>query len=156
MDTSPIIEQLRELQLLRVLWCDNSNIIRTKGVFLPLMFENESDPNAIIDRINRAVTITAASQSPPAIRDEPVLSTGLAPELDIRLDPAWETFSVCPQTPRIGTVTGKMVLKDHPWVHCSRHFLARMQQQLETCELDVELGFELEFYLFHQERDAKG
>ena len=156
MDTSPIIEQLRELQLLRVLWCDNSNIIRTKGVFLPPMFENESDPNAIIDRINRAVTITAASQSLPAIRDEPVLSTGLAPVLDIRLVPAWETFSVCPQTPRIGTVIGDMVLKDHPWVHCPRHFLARMQHQLETCGLHVELGFELEFYLFHQERDAKG
>ncbi|MCP4164997.1 MAG: glutamine synthetase [Chloroflexi bacterium] len=145
------------IELLRVLWCDNSNVIRTKSIYLPSYLDRlsrEDHPHSILDHLEDSVSITAALQAVPGTRDEPAPLTGLAPVEDIRLLPAWDTFALSASCEQIATVSANMFEGESAWVHCPRHFLLRMQQQLAEHSLAVEMGAELEFYLLRPAQHA--
>ena len=156
MDTTAILKSLCDLQQLRVLWCDNANVIRNKAIFLPALLARESNPTAIIDHLDHAVTVTAAIQSAPVTHDEPVAAAGLGPVQDICLKPVWETLSVCPTNPRIGSVMGNMMLGKEAWLHCPRQLLQRVQAAAVDRGIELQAGFELEFFLLHDPMDTEG
>lgn len=141
-----------EYDLLRFLWCDNSNIIRAKSIYLPSFLERmrrEGETGNILKRLENEVTITAAMQSIPATRDEPAAEAGLPPVADVLLVPAWETFASAPGEDKVATVISNMYAGLTPWVHCPRSFLQRIEQRLAKHNLKIKAGFELEFYLLH-------
>ncbi|MDX1414900.1 MAG: glutamine synthetase family protein [Candidatus Promineifilaceae bacterium] len=146
-----------ELQLLRFVWCDNSNVMRAKSIYLPsflarMQREENSD---ILAHLEQEVTITAAMQSVPATRDEPAPAAGLPPVEDVLLVPAWETFAQAPGEKKVATIICNMFAKSKPWVHCPRSFLQRMELQLADHDLVIQAGFELEFYLLQPAENGK-
>ncbi len=145
--------QSEKTDTLRVLWCDNANIIRAKSLFLPPLRASDSGQEALLQQLESAVTITAALQSLPATHDEPAADAHLAPVKDIRLVPDWETFAPCPVGSSVASVIGDMVDGDQPWAYCPREFLRRVQQQALDRDLSVEVGFELEFFLLRPGND---
>ena len=152
MDQGSIVKTLQEgnLDLLRLLWCDNGNVIRMKSLFLPTFLaklDNIHTTDDLLDRIDHQVTITAALQSLPATFDVPTAAANLAPVQDVRLVPDWRTFTVAPSTPTVATVLSDMVLDGSPWTICPRDFLRRSLQRAESMSLTIESGFEIEFYL---------
>lgn len=160
MDRSEIATTIREgnLELLRVLWCDNGNSIRTKSAYLPprLARLTASDPtDAILGHLEHAVTITAAVQALPASFDALATEAGLAPAEDIRLVPDWTSFAESAGAPTIASVMGDMVEGESPWLHCPRHFLRRMEARLKELDLNIETGFEIEFFLLQPTGEPK-
>lgn len=138
------------LELLRLLWCDNGNSIRTKSVYLPPRLERltQADPaETILAQLEHAVTVTAALQALPASFDALAVEAGLAPVEDVRLVPDWGSFAVSSSAPSIATVMADMVERESPWIHCPRHFLRRMETKLKGLDLSIETGFEVEFFL---------
>lgn len=160
MNRNEIATKLREgnFELLRVLWCDNGNSIRAKSAYLPprLARLTQADPpEAILDDLQDAVTITAAVQALPASFDALATEAGLAPAEDIRLVPDWSSFATSASAPTIAWVIGDMIEGESPWRHCPRHFLRRMVARLQELELNIETGFEIEFFLLEPVGDPK-
>ena len=51
-----------DLELLRVLWCDTSNVIRAKSIYLPTFLAGLDDTHShddLLDRLEHQVTVTA-------------------------------------------------------------------------------------------------
>ena len=147
-----------EIDLLRVLWCDNANVIRTKSVFLPPLRKAAPDGDQgdyVLGQLDRAITITAAAQSMPVTHDAPAPEANLAPVKDVRLVPDWQSLSICPTAPSIATVMGDMVDRTDPWAYCPREYLRRMERQAAEAGIAIEAGFEVEFFLLHH-RDETG
>ncbi|MGI9474808.1 MAG: hypothetical protein ACR2NZ_24975 [Rubripirellula sp.] len=160
MDLGTIVETLQrgKLDLLRVIWCDNGNVIRMKSLFLPTFLAKLDDIHTtddLLDRIEHQVTISAALQSLPATFDAPAAAADLAPVQDVRLVPDWKTFSVAPTAPTIATVLGDMVLNGSPWAVCPRDFLRRALCRAGEMDVSIESGFEIEFYLLHPADDSE-
>lgn len=158
MDLGTIVETLQrgKLDLLRLLWCDNGNVIRMKSLFLPTFLSKLDDLHSrddLLERIEYQVTITAALQALPATFDAPAADADLAPVQDVRLVPDWKTFCVAPTSPTIATVLGDMVLDGSPWIVCPRDFLRRALCRAGELELSLEAGFEIEFYLLQPNED---
>ena len=148
---------LGHYELLRFMWCDNSNMIRTKSIYLPAYLERlkrENKSANLLNELEDEITISAALQSLPATQDAPAAEAGLAPVEDIRLVPAWETFAVAPGEEKIGTVLTNMVDGRSPWVHDPRNFLQRMEQRLAGHNLTMQAGIEIEFYLLAPSQDS--
>lgn len=152
MSHDAVVERLRsgQIDLVRVLWCDNANVIRTKSIFLPPLLAADRDlaqGALLLEQLNQTITITAALQSLPVSHDEPAAEAKLAPVKDVRLVPDWDSLATCPATPSVATVIGDMVDGTSPWAHCPREYLRRVQQQALELGIAVEAGFEIEFFL---------
>ncbi len=125
------------IRFVRILWCDNANIIRGKAVHR----------KTLPDYLKHGVGISAAQQALPVMLDAPVPGSGLGPIGEIRLIPDWETLTPLPYAPGHARVFGDMVNHGSPWPYCPRNFLKRMVAEAESEGLQVVAAYENEFYL---------
>jgi glutamine synthetase len=129
-----------KVKFVRILWCDNGNVIRGKAVHtqrLPVYFK-------------QGVGIAAAQQAIPVMYDAaPARDSGLTPVGEIRLVPDWDTLKILPYAPNHAAVMGDMYREDKPWSCCPRHFLKRAIAQAAKEGLQIKAAFENEFYLLH-------
>ncbi len=151
MNHQPIMQRIRsgEIEFLRYLWCDNSNVIRAKSLYMPsfMAYHADDSDEDLRAALEDAVSITAAMQSVPATRDAPAPEAGLAPVADMRLVPAWDSLVTAPMQDNVALVICEMFDGPEPWMHCPRRFLRRMIARLEAHDLTLHIGYELEFYL---------
>lgn len=132
------------IRFVRILWCDNANIIRGKAVHRGTLSEY----------LKHGVGISAAQQVIPVMYDAPVPGTGFGPVGEVRLVPDWNTFMPLPYAPGHARVMGDMVKDGSPWNLCPRNFLKRMIAQAEREGLELIAAFENEFYLLRQTQDG--
>ena len=131
-----ILEQAG-IKFVRILWCDNANIIRGKAVHLNLLSEY----------FKYGVGISSAQQGVPVMYDSVIPETGLSPVGEVRLVPDWSTLKILPHAPGHACVMGNMILQGEPWVMCPRHFLIRSIASAQKQGLSIKAAFENEFYL---------
>lgn len=135
------MSDLSGLDLLRFLWVDNANVIRSKAV--PLFGADPGD-------LDSAVRISQAQMALPIHADAVVASTGLLPTHDVTLVPDWSTLRTVAATQ--GAVCCDMYDGDVPWGHCPRSFLRRMDQRASAAGMRLRVGSELEFTLLRDGR----
>jgi glutamine synthetase len=128
------------IRFVRILWCDNANIIRGKAVHR----------GAIAEYLKHGVGISAAQQAVPVMVDAPAPGSGLGPVGEIRLVPDWNTLTPLPYAPGHARAIGDMVKDGSPWSLCPRNFLKRMVAEAKREGLDVIAAFENEFYFLKQ------
>lgn len=122
---------------LRVLWCDNANVIRARAVRVrePL-------------RVN--VAISQAQMALPVMADHVAPGAGLGPVGEAQLVPDWTTLRLLPFAPGEAQVLSDLTLNGAPWVHCPRAFLRAQIARLSALGLHVQAAFENEFYLLRR------
>lgn len=138
--------QASRVQFIRVLWCDNANIIRGKAMHI----------GALSQLVDYGVGISAAQQAIPVMYDAVVAETGLSPVGEIRLIPDWNTLSVLPYSTGHARVIGDMMQDGSPWAYCPRDFLKRAIAAAQREGLEVMAAFENEFYLLHPAENGLG
>ena len=124
------------VRFVRVLWCDNANVIRAKAVHLEA-----------VERGGGAVGISAAQQALPVMVDAVVPGSGLGPVGEVQLVPDWGTLHALPYLPGYAEAVGDMVVLGEPWEHCPRDFLKRQVVRLADHGLEAQAAFENEFFL---------
>ncbi len=134
------------VKFIRVVWCDNANIIRAKAIHI----------GALAHHFEHGVGISAAQQALPVMYDAVVLESGLSPVGEIRLMPDWATLNQLPYAPTHARAIGDMVKDGLPWAYCPRNFLKRMVAEAEGEGFEVMAAFENEFYLLHSHPDGNG
>lgn len=122
---------------IRILWCDNGNVIRGKAV----------QRDRFTYYLNHGVGISPAQQAVPVMVDEPARDSGLGPVGEIRLVPDLSTVTFPPYAPGHAQIMGDMILAGQPWPLCPRNFLKRMIAAAAEIELSIMAAFENEFYL---------
>lgn len=127
----------QSVQFVRILWCDNANIIRAKAFHTAFLNEHEE----------HGISISAAQQAVPALYDAVVPDSGLSPVGEAWLVPDWSTLNALPYAPGHARVMGDLFANGHPWPLCPRIFLRRMIAAAEDMDLQVMAAFENEFYL---------
>ncbi len=132
------------VRFVRILWCDNANIIRGKAVHRVTLSEY----------IKHGVGISAAQQAIPVMYDAPAPGSGLGPVGEVRLVPDWNTLTPLPYARGHARVMGDMVKDGSPWNLCPRNFLKAMIAEAESEGLQVIAAFENEFYLLRQTPDG--
>jgi len=132
------------VRFVRILWCDNANIIRGKAVHR----------GTVSEYLKHGVGISAAQQAIPVMYDAPVPGSGLGPVGEVRLVPDWDTFTPLPYAPGHARVIGDMVKDGYPWNLCPRNFLKTMVAEAQREGLEVIAAFENEFYLLRQTPDG--
>lgn len=144
--TNKILEKLNNIgiRFVRILWCDNANVIRTKALHRV----------TLSDYLQHGVGISAAQQAIPVMYDAPAPGSGLGPVGEVRLVPDWDTFTPLPYAPGHALVLGDMVKDGHPWSLCPRNFLKRMIAEADSEGLEVVAAFENEFYLLRKTADG--
>ena len=146
-----------KLRFLRVLWCDNGNVIRSKVIHLPSFKRHllnrgmeELRSEEFIYKLEQALVNTQALQAIDAGLDEPVPEAGLEPVKELRLVPDWSTLTMLPYAPGHAVTLGNFMLDSvtEPWELCSRGLLKRTVKRAEDSGYDVMCGAEIEFFLF--------
>jgi len=132
------------VRFVRILWCDNANIIRSKAVHR----------GTLPDYLEHGVGISAAQQAIPVMYDAPAAGSGLGPVGEVRLIPDWDTFTPLPYAPGHARVMGDMVKDNSPWNLCPRNFLKAMVADAKSEGLEVIAAFENEFYFLRQTPDG--
>ena len=130
------------IKFVRILWCDNANVIRAKAAHV----------DYLADYIDNGVGITMAQMALPVMYDSVVAETGLGPIGEVRLMPDWSTLTFLPYAPDQAQVLSDMVISEtgSVWEHCPRGFLRRQIQELEKQGLSLKVVFENEFYLLRK------
>jgi len=134
------------IKFVRILWCDNANVIRAKAAHVEYLQ----------DYIDNGVGITMAQMALPVMYDSVVAETGLGPVGEVRLMPDWSTLTFLPYAAGHAQVLSDMVISEtgQVWGHCPRGFLRRQIRRLEEQGLKLKAVFENEFFLLH--RNAAG
>ncbi|MBI4780573.1 MAG: glutamine synthetase [Oscillatoriophycideae cyanobacterium NC_groundwater_1537_Pr4_S-0.65um_50_18] len=127
----------QNIQFVRVLWCDNANVIRGKAFHTGFLAEHQQ----------QGISIAIAQQAIPVMYDAVAPDSGLGPVGEAWLVPDWSTFNALPYTPGHASVMGDMVRGGEPWALCPRNFLKRMIAEADAEGLQVLAAFENEFYL---------
>jgi glutamine synthetase len=126
-----------QVRLVRVLYCDNAGLIRTKAVWI------EDLPA----RMHSGIGFPLAQQALTAF-DVPAQIEGMGPVGEFRLVPDPSTFVVLPYVGETACLFGEMYTLDGtPWAACPRAFLRRMRARLAEHDLEAEIGSEHEFSL---------
>ncbi|MDF5709320.1 MAG: glutamine synthetase family protein [Nostoc sp. S4] len=128
------------IKFVRILWCDNANIIRGKAVRVEMLSHY----------FDYGISISAGQQGVPVMYDAVIAETGLTPVGEIRLIPDWYSFTPLPYAHGHARVMGNMVLNGSPWALCPRNFLIRMIEAARREGLEIRAAFENEFYLLRQ------
>jgi len=131
------------IEFVRLLWCDNANLIRGKAVHR----------GALEKRLAYGVGISCAQQSIPALFDAVSPGSGFGPVGEVFLKPDWETFTPLPYAPEHARVMGDMTQKGKPWPCCPRDFLKRMIKEADSEGIEIQAAFENEFYLLYNNPD---
>ncbi|UCD77876.1 MAG: glutamine synthetase [Desulfobacterales bacterium] len=134
------------VKFLRILWCDNANVIRAKAAHVDYLEEY----------IDNGIGITMAQMALPVMYDSVVAETGLGPVGEVRLMPDWSTLTFLPYAAGHGQVLSDMVISEtgKVWEHCPRGFLRRQIRHLEEQGLMLKAVFENEFFLLHRNADG--
>ena len=134
------------IKFVRILWCDNANIIRAKAAHVDYLEEY----------IDNGVGITVAQMALPVMYDSVVAETGLGPVGEVRLMPDWSTLTILPFAEGHAQVLSDMIISNtgEVWAHCPRGFLRRQTGRLEKMGLLLKVVFENEFFLLR--RNAEG
>jgi glutamine synthetase len=127
-----------DIAMLRILWCDNANVIRAKSLCL----NGKSIPAS-----EAFVGISEAMQALPVMCDIPAEGTGLAPVGEVQLTADLSSLVPLPYAPGQSRVMGDMLKDGAPWACCPRSFLKRMVARAKEMRLTVKGAFENEFYL---------
>ena len=135
--------QAAEIRFVRILWCDNANVIRGKAVHV-----------AALESLRHGVGITVAQQALPVMYDAVAPGSGLEPVGEVLLAPDWSTFTVLPYVPNHAQVLADMMLDDAPWEHCPRDFLKQQVARLADHRLSLQVAFENEFTLLRRDADS--
>ncbi len=142
-------QQLKDagIKFVRILWCDNANVIRAKAAHVDFLEEY----------IDNGVGITMAQMALPVMYDSVVPETGLGPVGEVRLMPDWSTLTMLPYAEGQAQVISDMVLSEsgRVWGHCPRGFLKRQIQELEKQGLTLKAVFENEFFLLNKDAEGK-
>jgi len=152
-----------DLKFLRVLWCDNANVIRTKAIHLPSLKQQLSDDGNVEKRceelltgIERSLTNSIALQALPVIYDGPVPEAELEPVKEIRLVPDWSTLVMLPYARGHAQVMGNLMIDKSPWELCPRELLRRAVRMIGELGYQVKVGVEIEFFLFKDNQHFEG
>ncbi len=128
-----------DIKFLRIVWCDNANVIRAKAVHI----------NTIEDS-NYSVGISNAQQGVPVTFDGVIPESGLGPVGEIHLKADISSFTPVPYSKGHGRVMGNMMANGSPWEYCPRDFLKRMIQKALKMGIEIKGAFENEFYLLNE------
>ena len=141
-----IVRHLTEhaIRFVRVLWCDNANVVRGKAVHV----------RALERHMDHGVGITSAQQAMPVMYDAPAPGSGLGPVGEVRLMPDWATMHALPYAPGSVRVLADMMLDGAPWALCPRDFCKRMVAEAARAGLEVRAAFESEFYLLRTDGET--
>jgi len=131
-----------DVDYLRILWCDNANMIRGKLVKI----------TSNTDEFH--TSISEAQQAVPVMYDRPIPDSGLAPVGEIYLKADMESFAPLSYAPGQGRVMGDMFKNLEEWEYCPRGFLKRMIRKLDNEGLEIKASFENEFYLLKSENNG--
>ncbi|MBD2452386.1 glutamine synthetase [Nostoc sp. FACHB-152] len=132
------------VKFVRILWCDNANIIRGKAVHLGML----------ANYFEHGVGISVGQQGVPVMYDAVVPETNLGPVGEIRLVPDWSSLKPLPYSPGHARVMGNMILDGAVWALCPRNFLQQMIAAAVSNGLEIKAAFENEFYLLRQTPDG--
>lgn len=138
-DVQEVIAQAQrsQVRLVRVLYCDNANLIRTKAVWI----------DDLPARLHSGIGFPLAQQVLTAF-DIPAPVEGMGSVGEFRLVPDPATFVVLPYVGETACLFGDMyTLEGVPWEVCPRSFLRRMCAKLAEHGLEAEIGTEHEFAL---------
>ncbi|MBW4657191.1 MAG: glutamine synthetase family protein [Drouetiella hepatica Uher 2000/2452] len=133
----------QNIRFVRVLWCDNANVIRGKAFHTGFLAEHQ----------HRGISIAIAQQAIPVMYDAVAPDSGLSPVGEAWLVPDWTTYNALPYALGHARVMGDMVRNGESWALCPRGFLKRMIAKAESEGLQVLAAFENEFYLLQQTSD---
>jgi glutamine synthetase len=126
-----------QVRLVRVLYCDNAGLIRTKAIWI----------DDLPARMQSGIGFPLAQQALSAF-DIPAHVEGMGPVGEFRLVPDPATFVVLPYAEASACLVGDMyTLEGIPWAACPRAFLRRMRARLAEHDLEAEVGTEHEFSL---------
>lgn len=144
---STIQTRLREgnIRFLRVVWCDNGNVIRGKAIHIDALTRQLEGGTA------GGVGLSAAQQAIPVVADAVAPGSGLGPVGEVWLVPDWETLQMLPYAPGQARAMGDMVTDGQPWPWCARQFLRRMVQRAADQGFTIKAAFEPEFYLLRRD-----
>jgi glutamine synthetase len=131
------------IQFVRILWCDNANLIRAKAFHTHFLADHQT----------QGIGISAAQQAIPVLYDAVVPDSGLSPVGEAWLQPDWSTLIPLPYSPGHARVMGDLIQHGQPWAYCPRTFLKRMLSQAEDLGFQIMSAFENEFYLLHPNTD---
>lgn len=129
------------IRFLRVVWCDNANVIRAKA----------AHASAVSGVLEYGVGISKAQQGVYVARDAFVPESGLGPVGEVRLVPDVDTFTALPFVGGHARVLGDMLVDGKPWPLCPRDFVRRMVARAAALNLEVQAAFENEFYLLKRD-----
>jgi glutamine synthetase len=129
--------ELHNSRFVRVLWCDNANVIRGKAFHVGFLSEHWS----------HGVSISMAQQAIPVMYDAVAPGSGLGPVGEVWLVPDWDTLNALPYAPGQARVLGNMMRDGNSWALCPRGFLQRSIAQAQSQDLQIQAAFENEFYL---------
>jgi glutamine synthetase len=132
------------VRFVRVVWCDNANVIRAKAIHVSVLAHYRE----------HGVGITVAQQAIPVLYDAVIPETGLGPVGEARVVPDWLTVTPLPYAAGHARVLGDMVVDGRPWGLCPRTFLKRMVAEAKGAGLGVMAAFENEFYLLRLTPDG--
>lgn len=127
-------------KFLRILWCDNANLIRSKA--LRLGDETISEAKVGISRAQQAVPVTY---------DGVVPNSSLDPVGEVYLIADCSTIKILPYAPGNAMAIGDMYLNGSEWECCPRNYLKKMIASAGKMDLNIRASFENEFYLLNKE-----
>ena len=133
-----------KVRFVRVLWCDNANVIRGKAIHI----------GALPGHVEHGVSLSIAQQAIPVMYDRVIPETGIEPVSEVWLVPDWSTLTTSPYAPGHAHVLGDMVKEGQPWALCPRSFLKRMLTEARQEGFEVMGAFENEFYLLRSTADG--
>lgn len=136
--------EAQNIRSVRVLWCDNANVIRAKAFHTGFLEEH----------LLHGVSISIAQQAIPVMYDAVAPGSGLGPVGEAWLVPDWSTLKALPYAPGHARVMGDMVKDGKPWSLCPRGFLKRTIAQALEQGLEVMAAFENEFYLLKTDTET--
>lgn len=125
------------IRFVRLLWCDNANLIRAKAFHIGFLAENYTD----------GIGISMAQQGVPIMGDAIAPNSNLGPVGEVWLVPDWSTLQALPYAPGHASVMANMRLHQQAWELCPRAFLQRAIAQAQAADLQIQAAFENEFYL---------
>ncbi len=145
MDLETITAQIEEnnIQLVRFLYCDTSNLIRGKATHV----------SSFEARVQSGIGLVKGMMAMNQM-DEMQTDTGYGATGEIRLVPDLSTFRVLPYAPSSALVLCDMLeLDKSPWLLCPRSILKRQIDQYKQLGISFQAAFEPEFFVAKQDGD---
>ncbi len=124
------------VKYLRILWCDNANVIRAKAAHINMLKEGFE-----------GIGISSAQQALPVMYDAVATESGLGPVGEALLQPDWSTLQILPYAFGHAQVIGDMLWEGKPWEHCPREYLREQITKLAEAGFSLKAAFENEFFL---------